>query len=44
MDNEYINTYLRRVTHLGRTPQERAFKSGLLEFERNLKYIVLVVF
>lgn len=38
MDNEYINTYLRRVNHLGRNPQERAFRSGLLEFERNLKY------
>ena len=27
-----------RTQYLGRTPQERAFKSGLLEFERSLKY------
>lgn len=38
MDSGYVDTYLRRVNHLGRTPQERAFRSGLLEFERNLKY------
>lgn len=38
MGRGYIDTYFRRVNHLGRNPQERAFRSGLLEFERNLKY------
>ena len=36
--SEYWQTYQRRINHLGRTPQERAKRIGILEFERNLKY------
>lgn len=35
---DYINTYKARVGHLGATPQERAYSSGILEFRRYLKY------
>lgn len=36
--SEYYDTYCRRVTHLGATPQKRAFNSGVLEFKRYMKY------
>lgn len=34
----YLDVYKARVGHLGATPQERAYKSGILEFRRYLKY------
>ena len=34
----YLDTYKSRLSHLGLTPQERAFNSGILEFRRYLKY------
>ena len=34
----YLETYKKRASHLGTTPQERAFNSGILEFRRYLKY------
>jgi hydroxyacyl-ACP dehydratase HTD2-like protein with hotdog domain len=34
----YYDVYERRAGFLGTTPQERAFKSGILEFRRYLKY------
>ena len=34
----YIDVYKSRVGHLGHTPQERAYQSGILEFRRYLKY------
>lgn len=34
----YIDVYKRRISHLGTTPQERAYQSGILEFRRYLKY------
>lgn len=34
----YIDVYKSRAYHLGTTPQERAFNSGILEFRRYLKY------
>lgn len=34
----YLDVYKARVGHLGNTPQERAYKSGILEFRRYLKY------
>ena len=34
----YIETYKSRVSHLGDTPQTRAYQSGILEFRRYLKY------
>lgn len=34
----YLDVYKRRVSHLGTTPQDRAFNSGKLEFQRYLKY------
>lgn len=34
----YIDVYKKRAAFLGRTPQERAFESGKLEFARYLKY------
>lgn len=36
--SEYFDVYRKRATHLGVTPQERAFKSGQLEFKKNLHY------
>ncbi len=36
--SEYFEVYRQRATHLGVTPQERAFKSGQLEFKKNLHY------
>ena len=38
MKSEYMETYRRRSSFLGVSPQERAFKSGILEFRRYLKY------
>lgn len=35
---DYIEVYKRRAHHLGVTPQEKAFNSGILEFRRFLKY------
>ena len=34
----YFEVYKKRASHLGTTPQERAFNSGILEFRRYLKY------
>ena len=34
----YIDVYKRRVSHLGTNYQEHAYKSGILEFRRYLKY------
>lgn len=34
----YLDVYKARVGHLGATPQERAYESGILEFRRYLKY------
>lgn len=34
----YLDIYKARVEHLGATPQQRAFNSGILEFRRYLKY------
>ena len=34
----YIDVYKRRISHLGTTYQEHAYKSGILEFRRYLKY------
>lgn len=34
----YLDVYKARVGHLGSNPQERAYKSGILEFRRYLKY------
>ena len=34
----YLDVYKARVEHLGSTPQERAYQSGILEFRRYLKY------
>lgn len=34
----YLDVYKKRISHLGTTPQERAFQSGVLEFRRFLKY------
>lgn len=34
----YFDVYKKRVGHLGTTPQERAYNSGILEFRRYLKY------
>lgn len=34
----YFDTYKSRASFLGKTPQERAFNSGILEFRRYLKY------
>lgn len=34
----YIDVYKRRVSHLGSSYQEHAYKSGILEFRRYLKY------
>ena len=34
----YIDVYKSRVGHLGQTPQNRAYQSGILEFRRYLKY------
>lgn len=34
----YLDVYKARVEHLGTTPQERAYESGILEFRRYLKY------
>lgn len=34
----YLDVYKKRISHLGTTPQERAFQSGILEFRRFLKY------
>lgn len=38
MASEYMEAYRRRSSFLGKTPQERAFNSGVLEFRRYLKY------
>ena len=38
MESDYMKTYKRRSSFLGVSPQERAFKSGILEFRRYLKY------
>lgn len=35
---KYIDVYKSRISHLGITPQERAYQSGILEFRRYLKY------
>lgn len=40
----YLDVYKARVGHLGTTPQERAFQSGILEFRRYLKYNQHTVF
>lgn len=40
----YLEIYKSRVGHLGTTPQERAFSSGILEFRRYLKYNQHTVF
>lgn len=40
----YLDVYKARVEHLGATPQERAFQSGILEFRRYLKYNQHTVF
>lgn len=34
----YFEVYKKRASHLGTTPKERAFNSGILEFRRYLKY------
>ena len=34
----YLDIYKKRITHLGNDYQEHAFKSGILEFRRYLKY------
>lgn len=34
----YLEVYKKRISHLGTSPQERAFNSGILEFRRYLKY------
>lgn len=34
----YIDVYKRRISHLGSNYQEHAYKSGILEFRRYLKY------
>jgi hypothetical protein len=34
----YIDVYKRRISHLGNDYQEHAYKSGILEFRRYLKY------
>ena len=34
----YIDVYKRRISHLGSDYQEHAYKSGILEFRRYLKY------
>lgn len=34
----YIDVYKRRISHLGTNYQEHAYKSGILEFRRYLKY------
>ena len=34
----YLDVYKRRISHLGNTPQDRAYQSGILEFRRYLKY------
>ena len=34
----YLDVYKRRISHLGITPQDRAYQSGILEFRRYLKY------
>ena len=34
----YIDVYKSRISHLGTTYQEHAYKSGILEFRRYLKY------
>ena len=34
----YIDVYKRRISHLGADYQEHAYKSGILEFRRYLKY------
>lgn len=36
--SEYYESYKARVSHMGKNPQEKAFKSGILEFRRNLRY------
>lgn len=36
--SEYFDVYRKRATHLGVSPQERAFKSGQLEFKKTLHY------
>lgn len=36
--SEYYDVYRKRSAHLGITPQERAFNSGILEFKRTLHY------
>lgn len=41
---DYLEIYKSRVGHLGTTPQERAFSSGILEFRRYLKYNQHTVF
>ena len=38
MSQNYLETYKKRISHLGSSPQERAFNSGILEFRRYLKY------
>lgn len=38
MESEYMKVYKRRSSFLGRSPQERAHNSGILEFKRYLKY------
>lgn len=34
----YFDVYKSRASYLGKTPQDRAFNSGILEFRRYLKY------
>ena len=34
----YFDTYKKRASFMGKTPQEQAFNSGILEFRRYLKY------
>ena len=34
----YFETYKKRASFMGKTPQEQAFNSGILEFRRYLKY------
>ena len=34
----YIDVYKSRISHLGTNYQEHAYKSGILEFRRYLKY------
>lgn len=38
MSINYLETYKKRLSHMGTTPQEKAFNSGILEFRRYLKY------